>query len=247
MGFLTVKDIVSGYGRMAIVQGVSFEVNEGDTVAIIGPNGSGKSTLVKTIFGLTTVFEGSIGFAGRDITKEPTERLPKLGLAYVPQVSNVFPDLTIAENLALGFVGNRNRLAKREALEGVLKTFPILKEREGQRAGTLSGGERQMLAVERALMAQPKLLVLDEPTAALAPIMAEQLFQKLEEIRGSGVTLMIVEQNARRVLKFAKKGLVLVQGKKAFEGSPDQISNDREIIKLYLGAAAEVTPDSEKS
>lgn len=236
---LEVRNLVCGYGSLPIVQDVSLDVEEGEILAIIGPNGSGKSTFVKAMFGLSDVMSGSIIFNGKDITKSKTQELARTGLSFVPQVSNVFPDLTIRENLELGALGNGDKSSRKDSIQMALKTFPVLGERITQRAGTLSGGERQMLAVARTLVARPKLLVLDEPTAALAPIIAEQLFQKLEEIHGSGVTLMIVEQNAARVLKFAKKGLVLVQGKKAFEGSPEQISSDKEIIRLYLGSAAD--------
>jgi ABC-type branched-subunit amino acid transport system ATPase component len=233
--FLEIKNLVSGYSKLAIVQGVSFRVSEGDKLAIIGPNGSGKSTLVRTIFGLTSIFEGTISFRGSEITRLKTEQLIKLGLCLVPQINNVFPDLTVIENLELGFLGNRSGTGRNSVLRNVLETFPILKQKQSQLAGTLSGGERQMLALGRALMSQPELLVLDEPTAALAPMVADQLFRKLEEIHSSGVSLMIVEQNAKRVLKFATRGLVLVQGRIAFEGKPDEISSDSEIVKLFLG------------
>lgn len=236
---LEVRNLVCGYGNLHIVQDISLDVEDGEILAIIGPNGSGKSTFVKAMFGLSDVMSGSLLFNGKDITKSKTQELARMGLSFVPQVNNVFPDLTIRENLELGALGNGDKSSRKESIQMALKTFPVLSERIAQRAGTLSGGERQMLAVARTLVARPKLLVLDEPTAALAPIIAEQLFQKLEEIHGSGVTLMIVEQNAARVLKFAKKGLVLVQGKKAFEGSPEQISSDKEIIRLYLGSAAD--------
>ena len=234
---LEVQNLVSGYGSLPIVQDISLEIDEGEILSIIGPNGSGKSTLVKAIFGLADVMSGRIVFNGKDITKSKTQEMAKMGLSFVPQINNVFPDLTVKENLELGALGNREKSSRKEAIQMALKTFPLLNERTTQRAGTLSGGERQMLAIARTLVARPKMLVLDEPTAALAPIIAEQVFEKLAEIHNSGVTLILVEQNAARALKFAKKGLVLVQGKKAFEGLPEQISNDQEIIKLYLGTA----------
>ena len=232
---LEVQNLVSGYGKLAIIQDVSVNVDQGDFLTIVGPNGSGKSTLVKTIFGLTTVFEGRIVFEGTTITGRKPENIASLKLGYVPQVANVFAELTVAENLQLGGITIGNRAKKVELLGTVEKLFPILRDREKQKAGLLSGGERQMLAVGRALMAEPKLLILDEPTAALAPKVSELLFRKLVEIREMGVTLILVEQNARKALSIANRGLVLVQGKKAFEGTPDQISHDKEIIRLFLG------------
>ncbi|HEV2138135.1 MAG TPA: ABC transporter ATP-binding protein [Nitrososphaerales archaeon] len=233
---LEIKNLVSGYGKLAIIQDVSFKVDAGDFVAIVGPNGSGKSTLVKSILGLTNIFEGTITFEGTNITNWKPEKIAKLKLGYVPQLGNVFPDLSVSENLELGGVTVRDEGQKRKMRELVVKLFPILKSRSGQRAGLLSGGERQMLAVGRALAAEPKLLILDEPTAALAPIVAEQLFQRLMEIRQKlNVTIILVEQNARKALGLANRGLVLVQGKSAFEGTPDQISKDKDIIRLFLG------------
>jgi branched-chain amino acid transport system ATP-binding protein len=236
---LEIKNLVSGYGKLAIIQDVSFKVDAGDFVAIVGPNGSGKSTLVKSILGLTNIFEGTIAFEGMNITGWKPEKIAKLKLGYVPQLGNVFPDLSVSENLELGGVTVRDERQKRKMRELVVELFPILKSRSGQRAGLLSGGERQMLAVGRALAAEPKLLILDEPTAALAPIVAEQLFQRLVEIRQKlNVTIILVEQNARKALGLANRGIVLVQGKSAFEGTPDQISKDKDIIRLFLGELA---------
>jgi ABC-type branched-subunit amino acid transport system ATPase component len=235
LALLEVQDLVSGYGKMAIIQGLSLSVDSGDFVALVGPNGSGKSTLIKSIVGLTSVFEGKIAFDGADITRQKPEKIANMRLGYVPQIANVFTDLTVKENLEMG--GTTVRASKRKALlSRITSLFPILESREKQRAGLLSGGERQMLAVGRALMAEPKLLILDEPTAALAPIVAEQLFQKLAQIRSEmGVTMVLVEQNARKALSLANKGVVLIQGKKAFEGTPDAVMNDAEIIRLFLG------------
>lgn len=211
-------------------------MNEGEILALVGPNGSGKSTLIKTIFGIASTFAGEIVFDKREITDEKPENIASLGLGYVPQVSNVFADMTVTENLELGAIpSKKSKLEKRTLLEEIADMFPILRERAGQRARSLSGGERQMLAVARALMAQPRLLLLDEPTAALAPMVAESLFGKLLEIRKTGVTMVIAEQNARMALSLVSRGFVLVQGKKAFEGPPKEISQDREIIKLFLG------------
>lgn len=216
-----------------------MSVNAGDFVAIVGPNGSGKSTLVKSILGLTNVFDGKLIFDGQDITRQKPEKIASMKLGYVPQISNVFTDMTVTENLEMGGSIIKGGLKRKELAGRVVGLFPILKARERQKAGLLSGGERQMLAVGRALMGEPKLLILDEPTAALAPIIAEQLFQKLKEIREQlGVTIVLVEQNARKALGLANRGFVLIQGKKAFEGTPDQILNDTEIIRLFLGELA---------
>jgi branched-chain amino acid transport system ATP-binding protein len=236
---LQVKNLVSGYGKLAIIQDVSLNVDAGDFIAVVGPNGSGKSTLVKSVMGLTNVFEGSVAFDGRDITGWKPERIAQLKLGYVPQLGNVFSDLTVKENLELGGITVRDAAHKRDLLTRVEDLFPTLRERPRQRAGLLSGGERQMLAIGRALMAEPKLLILDEPSAALAPLAAQQLMQGLVEIRQKmGVTIVLVEQNARKALGLANRGVVLVQGKVAFEGTPDQISKDKDIIRLFLGDLA---------
>ena len=236
MALLEVNDLVSGYGKMAIIQGISLAVEPGDFITLVGPNGSGKSTLIKSVVGLTTIFEGKIHFEGKDITRNSPEKIARMRLGYVPQISNVFTDLTVTENLEMGGTTIRDPSRKKQVFDRVLGLFPILQSRSKQRAGLLSGGERQMLAVGRALMAEPKLLILDEPTAALAPIVADQLFQKLVGIKEQlGVTIILVEQNARKALSLANKGFVLVQGKGAFQGTPDQILNDKEIIKLFLG------------
>ena len=233
---LEVKDLVSGYGKIAIIQGISFGVNEGDFVAIVGPNGSGKSTLVKSVLGLTNIFEGSVSFEATSITGWRPEKIARLKLGYIPQLANVFPDLSVSENLELGSSTIRGREEKRRLRDRVDVLFPFLATRPHQKANLLSGGERQMLAIGRALMADPKLLILDEPTAALAPLAAEQLFGQLAEIRDKmGVTMVLVEQNARKALSMANRGLVLVQGKIAFEGTPDEISQDKDIIRLFLG------------
>ena len=236
MALLEVQNLVSGYGKLAIIQGVSVSVDPGDFVALVGPNGSGKSTLVKSILGLTTIFEGKVTFEGNDITGAKPEKIANMRLGYVPQISNVFTDLTVKENLEMGGTTVKDSSKKKALHQRVKNLFPLLGTRERQKAGLLSGGERQMLAVGRALMAEPKLLILDEPTAALAPIVAEQLFDKMSDIRKDlGVTIVLVEQNARKALSLANRGLVLIQGKKAFEGTPDEVMSDQEIIKLFLG------------
>jgi branched-chain amino acid transport system ATP-binding protein len=236
---LEVQNLVSGYGKLAIVQDFSLTVDVGEFIAIIGPNGSGKSTLVKSIFGLTTIFEGKIIFEGVNITSQKPEEIARRGLGYVPQVSNVFADMTVRENLELGAIprSKSNGDQEMKVLERVLGLFPDLSQKSSSKANSLSGGQRQMLAVARVLMAEPKAMILDEASAGVAPIVAELLFQKLVEMHRLGLTLILVEQNARKALSIAERGVVLVQGRKAFEGSPEQISQDKEIAKLFLGEA----------
>jgi branched-chain amino acid transport system ATP-binding protein len=240
---LETKGLVSGYGKLAIVQNVSFAVEKGIIVSLIGPNGSGKSTLIKSIYGLTTIFDGNIVFQGRDITRTRADLVTRLGIGYVPQVQNVFSALTTEDNLEMGAVPrNGGKKEVTDTMGDMYGIFPVLEERRKQRAGTLSGGERQMLAIARALMAKPRLLLLDEPTAALAPNLAEQVFHKITEIRNTGVTIIMVEQNARLALKNSDRGFVLVEGKMAFQGTPDEILNNEDIIRIYLGTARKSSP-----
>ncbi len=214
---LETKELTSGYGKLMIVQGISLQIKKGEIVSIIGPNGSGKSTLIKSIYGLTTIFSGQILFEGKEITRTRADLVTRLGIGYVPQINNVFTALTVEENLEMGAISLDEKAALKASIEEIYSLFPILGERRRQKAGTLSGGERQMLALARALIAKPRLLLLDEPTAALAPNLADQLFQKIVEIRGLGVTLIIVEQNARKALAISDRGFVLVEGRVVFE------------------------------
>lgn len=229
--------MTAGYGKLAILNDVSFALKQREIVALIGPNGSGKSTLIKSVCGLTTIFGGNIFYEGKEITGTRPDRMAHIGIGYVPQVSNVFSALTVEENLEMGAVSRKNSDEVKEDMRSVFSLFSVLEDRRRQKARTLSGGERQMLAMARALMGKPRVLLVDEPTASLAPNLAEQVFQKLLEIRRKGVTIVVVEQNARRSLRISDRGCVLVQGKKAYEGTPSEILNNQEIIKIYLGVA----------
>jgi neutral amino acid transport system ATP-binding protein len=230
---LETVDLTAGYGELEIVRGISIAVPAGGFVSVIGPNGAGKSTLLKAIYGLADTHAGSVRFEGHEITARKPHELTRLGLNYVPQLDNVFPNMSVLENLEIGAVPRRERLAER--LEAVLGTFPALKARRRQRAGTLSGGERQMLALARALMPEPRLLLLDEPSAALAPTVADRLFEQLEAINRGGVAILLVEQNARRSLALSEYGYVLDMGRNRFEGRGRELLHDPKVADLYLG------------
>lgn len=230
-----VSGYASGYGKITIIHGVSIRVNRGDIFALIGPNGSGKSTILKSIYGLAQIYEGKVFFKGEDITHTRTDLLTGRGMGYVPQMRNVFPDFTVEENLEMGTLRIGDKRAPLYEMREVFELFPILKERKRHKARTLSGGERQMLAVAISLMGKPELLFLDEPTASLAPLVAEEVLDKIKEVRSKGVTLVVVEQNARMLLRIADRGCVLVQGKKVYEDTSERILNNDEIIRIYLG------------
>jgi ABC-type branched-subunit amino acid transport system ATPase component len=226
-------DLTAGYGGLEIVHEVSIAVPPGGFVSVIGPNGAGKSTLLKAIYGLADTRRGRVLFRGREITATKPHELTRLGLNYVPQLDNVFPNMSVRENLEIGGVPRRERMAER--LEAVFRLFPVLTARRRQRAGTLSGGERQMLALARALMPEPRLLLLDEPSAALAPTVADQLFVQLESINDDGVAILLVEQNARRSLALSDYGYVLDMGRNRFQGEGGELLHDPKVVDLYLG------------
>ena len=235
---LTTEDLVAGYVReVDILNGVSITVCEGEIVTVIGPNGAGKSTLIKTIFGLLKPRRGKVCFKGEEISGAKPHTITRKGLSYVPQLDNVFPSLTVEENLEMGSL-NRSQTA--EHIERMYGLFPRLGERSRQVVGTMSGGERQMVAMARALMPDPQVLLLDEPSAGLAPAFVEAIFAKIEEINRTGVTMVMVEQNARRALAMSDRGYVLDVGTNRFEGSGKDLLADRKIAELYLGGTARV-------
>jgi branched-chain amino acid transport system ATP-binding protein len=234
---LIVEDLVGGYvPEVDILKGVNLTLQEGELVGIIGPNGAGKSTLVKAIFGLLEARSGSIRLRGDDITGLPTHDLVSKGIGYVPQRANVFPSLSVEDNLRMGLFLNMG--AWPERFEAITTMFPLIRQRRQQRAKFLSGGERQMVAFGRALMTEPSVLLLDEPSAGLSPIVQDQVFGKIKEIASSGVSVVLVEQNARHCLGIADRGYVLDQGRNAYTGTGKELLHDPKVIDLYLGTLA---------
>ncbi len=231
---LRAQDVVAGYGEVEILHGVSIAVSEAEIVAIIGPNGAGKSTLLKAIFGLISVRVGSVHLAERDVTNLAPDAIVQSGMSFVPQTDNVFPSLTINENLEMGAFVRRDGL--RDRLERVYDLFPDIAPRRGERAGRLSGGQRQMLALARALMLDPNVLLLDEPSASLSPKMVDSIFEKIGDINHAGTAILLVEQNAKEALTFSSRAYVLAVGENRFEGESQSILDNEEVGKLYLGA-----------
>ncbi|MGH3006938.1 MAG: ABC transporter ATP-binding protein [Gaiellaceae bacterium] len=230
---LEAVELRAGYGELDVLHDVSLAVPPGGFVSVIGPNGAGKSTLLKAIYGLADTRGGQVRFEGRDVTSGQPHELTRLGLNYVPQLGNVFPNMSVLENLEIGGVPCRERVGER--IEEIFQTFPVLKARRRQRAGTLSGGERQMLALARALMPEPRLLLLDEPSAALAPTVVDGLFERLEAINQAGIAVLMVEQNARRSLALCEYGYVLDMGRNRYEGPGKELLSDPKVVQLYLG------------
>jgi len=235
MSLLAATGIVAGYGvQDEILKGVDLVLGKGEIVAIIGPNGAGKSTLLKVIAGLLAPKVGCVRLDGREITNLPAREISRLGLAYVPQEMNVFPTMTVRENLEIGGYTDPRRAPKR--MEGVLARFPVLGAKRRHAARTLSGGERQMLAMAMALMVEPVVLLLDEPSAGLAPLAAERLFDAIRQINREGVAIAMVEQNASEALAIAHRGAILVDGRNGRTGDAGTLAADPEIRKLFLGA-----------
>jgi len=231
---LEVAGVEAGYGEALVLRGVSLTAFETELVAIIGPNGAGKSTLLKVIYGLLRPTAGKVLYRNDDVTGLRPERLTRLGLNYVPQLGNVFPSLSIAENLLVGSV-SLPRAERRPAVNDMYVQFPLLAERRRQRAGTLSGGQRKLLAIARALVTRPRALLLDEPSAGLSPQAVELVFNKLAEVKARGIAIVMVEQNAVRALALADRGYVLDMGSNAYEGTGDSLLRDPKVTELYLG------------
>jgi branched-chain amino acid transport system ATP-binding protein len=232
---LSVREVHSFYGPVEALRGVSLEVRQGEIVTLIGANGAGKTTLLMTICGEPAPSRGQVLFEGRDIAGEPTHRIMRSGLAISPEGRRIFPALTVEENLALGAYHSEIE-AREAALAEVLELFPRLRERARQRGGTLSGGEQQMLAIGRALMSRPRLLLLDEPSLGLAPLIIDRIFEVLQQIRAAGTTVFLVEQNAHRALQLADRGYVLENGRIVLAGSGEELLADERVRRAYLGA-----------
>jgi branched-chain amino acid transport system ATP-binding protein len=233
---LSVNDLVAGYvPEVDILNGVDLSVREGQIVTVIGPNGAGKSTLIKSIFGLLPPRRGRVTLRDEDLTGLPPHSITRRGMSYVPQLDNIFPSLTVEENLEMGALERRSA---GERIEAIYELFPRLGERSAQTAGTMSGGERQMLAMGRALIPEPQVLLLDEPSAGLAPAFVEAIFEKVEDINRQGVTIVMVEQNAHRALGMSDRGYVLDLGQNRFEGSGEDLLHDPKVADLYLGGAS---------
>ncbi|ABL82518.1 MULTISPECIES: ABC transporter ATP-binding protein [unclassified Nocardioides] len=235
---LRADELIAGYlPGVNILNGSNLYCKEGELVGIIGPNGAGKSTLLKALFGLVKISSGSVRLKGQEITNERADSLVSKGIGFVPQTNNVFPSLTIRENLEMGCYQSPESFKKRFEFVGEL--FPALHDRRAQRAGSLSGGERQMVAMGRALMMDPSVLLLDEPSAGLSPVMQDEVFVQTRRINRAGVSVIMVEQNARRCLQICDRGYVLDQGRNAYTGTGKALGNDPKVIELYLGTLAQ--------
>jgi branched-chain amino acid transport system ATP-binding protein len=242
---LRADNLVAGYlPGVNILNGCSIEAYPGELIGIIGPNGAGKSTLLKALFGLVKVREGSVTLKGQDITGLKANKLVQMGIGFVPQNNNVFPSLTIEENLQMGIFQQPKLLNER--LNKIFEIFPVLADRRGQRAGSLSGGERQSVAMARALMMDPSVLLLDEPSAGLSPVRQDETFIRTRRINKAGVSVIMVEQNARRCLQICDRGYVLDQGKDAYTGTGRALADDPKVIELYLGTLAKDVTGTKK-
>ena len=235
MAMLEVKGLQVYYGMIQALKDVSFEVNQGEVIALIGANGAGKTTTLHTVTGLLPAKQGSIVFEGTDITKMPAHKIVEMGIAHVPEGRRVFAQLSVYENLIMGAYTRKDKKEIAENLENVYRRFPRLRERKTQRAGTLSGGEQQMLAMGRALMSSPKMIVMDEPSMGLSPIFVNEIFDIIESVSASGTTVLLVEQNAKKALSIADRAYVLETGNIVLSGDAKVLMNDDSIKKAYLG------------
>jgi branched-chain amino acid transport system ATP-binding protein len=232
---LDVRDVETFYGSIQALKGISLEVHEGEIVTLIGANGAGKSTTLRSINGLNHPRRGSIAFGGKDITKDPAHEIVRLGIAQSPEGRKLFPRMSVTENLEMGAFQRKDKGAFREDMDRVFELFPRLAERRNQKAGTMSGGEQQMCAIGRALMARPKLLMLDEPSMGLAPIFVERIFQTIVEVNKQGTSILLVEQNALMALEVASRGYVLETGHVALADDAKALAQNPEVRKTYLG------------
>lgn len=235
MAMLEVKDLEVYYGVIQAIKGISFEVNEGEIIALIGANGAGKTTILHTISGLISPKKGQVIFEGRDITKTPAHKIVEMGIAQVPEGRRVFAQLTVYQNLKMGAYTRKDRAELEETLAMVYKRFPRLEERKNQVAGTLSGGEQQMLAMGRALMSHPRIILMDEPSMGLSPILVNEIFDIIHSVSAGGTTVLLVEQNAKKALGIADRAYVLETGKIVQEGKASVLMDDESIRKAYLG------------
>ena len=234
MAMLEVKDLSVYYGVIQALKGISFEVEEGDVIALIGANGAGKTTTLHALTGRIPVKSGSIVFEGKDITKVPGYKLVSMGIAHVPEGRRVFAQLTVLQNLKMGAYTRNNKQESEETIQKIYKRFPRLEERKNQLAGTLSGGEQQMLAMGRALMSHPRLIVMDEPSMGLSPLYVNEIFEIIKEISAEGTTVLLVEQNAKKALSIANKAYVLETGKIVLRGDAKELMNNDQVKKAYL-------------
>jgi branched-chain amino acid transport system ATP-binding protein len=235
MAMLEVKDLEVTYGVIKAIKGVSFEVNEGEVISLIGANGAGKTTILHAVSGLLGKAGGTVTYEGQDITAYPAHKIVELGMAHVPEGRRVFAQLSVLENLKLGAYTRKDKKELEDTLQTVYKRFPRLEERKNQMAGTLSGGEQQMLAMGRALMSHPKLILMDEPSMGLSPILVEEIFSIIRDISASGTTVLLVEQNAKKALAIADRAYVLETGNIILSGSAEELINDESVKKAYLG------------
>ncbi len=235
MAMLEVKNLEVYYGVICALKGISFEVNEGEIVSLIGANGAGKTTMMQSVVGLLPKKAGSVVFSGQDITKTPCHKIVQLGMTQVPEGRRIFQELSVYENLMMGAYTIKDQQQFKADIESIFERFPRLKERRNQIAGTLSGGEQQMLAMSRALMSHPKLLMLDEPSMGLAPILVDQIFEIIKELHAAGTTILLVEQNATKALQIADRAYVLENGLITLSGTGVELSQSDEVRKAYLG------------
>ena len=235
MAMLEIRDLQVYYGMIQAIKGISLDVNQGEVIALIGANGAGKTTTLHTITGLLRPKTGSIMFDGVDITRIAPHKIVSMGMAHVPEGRRVFSELTVLQNLRLGAYTRNDKNEIEESLAGVYKRFPRLEERKNQIAGTLSGGEQQMLAMGRALMSKPKIILMDEPSMGLSPIFVNEIFQIIQDVSADGVTVLLVEQNAKKALSIADRAYVLETGTISLEGNAQDLLNDDSIKKAYLG------------